>query len=153
MNTLKTLSYETLAAMAEFVPTASDNDVAHYRIQDESIGTIEQRHIQNADVTVIEYKAEMTSDFKIEHNKEQMLHTMNSCFLMQGTSELHLRKSNFSADIDSLQHHNIYAPETAYDLLISKDVHVFHLAIDRQYYAGLLCEKERNSAQIKQKLL
>lgn len=153
MKTLKTLSYETLAAMAEFVPTASDSDVAHYRIQDQSIGTIEQRHIQNADATVVEYKAAMTSDFKIEHNKEQMLHTMNSCFLIEGNSELRLHKSNFSADLDSLQHHNIYAPETSYDLLISKDVHVFHLAIDRQYYTSLLCEQERNTAQIRQKLL
>ena len=153
MNTFKTLSYSTLASLAEPVPMESDADIVQYRIQDKEFGTIEQRYLHNPYVTVIEYKADLNGNFRIQHDEEQMLTSMNSCFLFQGSIGLHLRESKFSAALDPLQHHHIYAPEPEYDLLVRKNAHVFHLAIDREYYAGLLCEHERGTAQIKQKLL
>jgi AraC family transcriptional regulator, transcriptional activator of the genes for pyochelin and ferripyochelin receptors len=154
MNTFKTLSYHTLTAMAESIPpTDAEAGTAHFKIRDKEFGAIEQRHIHHPHVTIIEYKADLNGNFRIRHDEEQMLHSMNSCFLLQGSIGLHLRNSNFSTALDPLQHHNIFAPEPEYDLLIGKNAHVFHLAIDREYYAGLLCERERHTARIQQKLL
>ncbi|HYG18019.1 MAG TPA: AraC family transcriptional regulator, partial [Ohtaekwangia sp.] len=64
-----------------------------------------------------------------------------------------LSQSNFSTHLDSQQHHSIYAPEPNYELLVRKNIHGFHLAIDRDYYAGLLCEYDPRTARIKEKLL
>lgn len=153
MNPYQTLSYQDIASNAQVNALHHENDFMVQRLEDKSWGALELRTMDHPHVNITEYKAVFNGKYQVQYDVEQMLHSMNVCMVMQGNVGLTLTDSKFSTDLASLQHHNIYANETAYSLWINQFVNVVHLAIDLDYYADLLCEKDRWTASMKEKLL
>lgn len=151
MNHLRTLSFSHIAALAKSLPSAS-SEKQHYSVSSNDLGRIEATLLRSGSVTAIEYKADLHHDLCIQYNEEQMLNSMNICFSFQGDVDIHLRQSDFSTGLAAYQHHYLYAPETRYDLRIRKNTHGFHLAVDLDYYAALLCEQDKNTARIKERI-
>jgi AraC family transcriptional regulator, transcriptional activator of the genes for pyochelin and ferripyochelin receptors len=153
MNPYQTLSYQDIVANAQVNSLTKQNDFIVQRLEDKNWGALETRTLDHSHVNITEYKAVFNGKYQVQYDVEQMLRSMNVCMVMQGDIGLTLTDSKFSTDLSSLQHHNIYANETAYSLWINQFVNVVHLAIDVEYYADLLCENDRWTATMKEKLL
>ena len=151
MNHLKTLSFLNVQSLASPVPSPA-TDSQHYRVFHDNIGQIEATLLQSECVTAVAYKADLHEDLCIQYDEEQMLRSMNICFTVQGGADLHLKESNFSTGLSAFQHHCIYAPETRYDIRIGKNTHGFHLAVDLDYYAELLCDHDKSTAMLKERI-
>jgi AraC family transcriptional regulator, transcriptional activator of the genes for pyochelin and ferripyochelin receptors len=153
MNSYQTLSYTDIALNAQTNSIAQQNDFVVQRLEDKSWGSLELKTLEHPHVYITEYKADFKGKYQLQYDVEQMRHSMNICMVLQGDIGLTLEDSKFNTDLSSLQHHNIYADETEYSLRINKFVNVVHLAIDLEYYADLLCESDRWTASMKERIL
>jgi AraC family transcriptional regulator, transcriptional activator of the genes for pyochelin and ferripyochelin receptors len=152
MNKIKTLSFPNIKALATPVAATSSSDNQHFKVHRYDFGQIEATLLQSGSVSAVEYRADLHEDLCIQCDEEQMLHTMNICFSFQGAAGLHLKQSNVATELAAFQHHCIYAPESAYDFSIKKNSSGFHLAVDLDYYTGLLCEQNMHTAKIKERI-
>lgn len=153
MNNFQTLSYLDIAGNAPIHTLTQQDDFVVEKIEDKSWGALELKMLNHPHVSITEYKAEFNGNYQLQYDVQEMLHSMNVCMVLQGDVGLTLNDSRFTTDLSTLQHHNIYAPETEYSLWIRRFVNVVHLAIDLEYYADLLCENDRWTASLKEKLL
>lgn len=153
MNTFQTLSYQDIALNAKTKLLTQQDDFIVQRLEDKSWGSLELRTLSHSHVNITEYHANLNGRYQLHYDVDQMLHSMNVCMVMQGGVGLNLTDSKFNTDLSTLQHHNIYANETAYSLWINRVVNVIHIAIDLEYYVGLLCGQDRWMAGVKEKLL
>ncbi len=153
MNTYQTLSYTDIAANAQINSIIQQNDFAVQRLEDKGWGSLELKTLEHPHVYVTEYNAKLNGKYHLQYDVEQMRHSMNICMVLQGDMGLTLTDSKFNTGLSTLQHHNIYANETAYSLSIDQFVNVVHMAIDLDYYAELLCENDRWTASMKERLL
>jgi AraC-like DNA-binding protein len=151
MNNIKTLSYLNVASMAKEV--SREADILHYVVDHPCLGKMESRHVSNHHVDIIEFKTDTLEDVRVQYDEKQMLHSLNVCFALEGTVGLDLKESKFSTTLSTHQHHHIFAPEPEYDIQATKKVHGFHLSIDLDYFANLMCEKDAYTARVKDKLL
>jgi AraC family transcriptional regulator, transcriptional activator of the genes for pyochelin and ferripyochelin receptors len=147
MNTAKKLSFPILSTFARPVPPVPSSENQHFKVQHQSFGQIEAALLRSGHITAVEYKADLHHDLCIQYNEQQMLNTMNICFSFHGNVGIQLKQSNFTAGLSPYEHHSVYAPETEYDVNIKKNTHGFHLAIDLDYYTGLLCDKNLTTAR------
>ncbi len=153
MKTYQTLSYQDIASNATINSLGQQNDFVVQHLEDKGWGSLELRTLDHPHVYITEYKAELNGKYQLQYDVEQMLHSMNICMVLQGDIGLTLTDSKFNTNLSALQHHNIYANETAYSLWINQFVNVVHMAIDLDYYADLLCENDRWTAGMKERLL
>jgi AraC-like DNA-binding protein len=152
MNTLRTLSFSDLEALAKPVTPPPFSDNFHVKVDQREFGQIDATLLQSGSITAVSYKADLQEDLCIQYNEEQMLQSMNICFSFQGDVDLQLKQSNFSATLAPFQHHCLFAPETEYDIRIKKNTQGFHLAVDLEYYMSLLCEHDAGTARLKERI-
>jgi AraC-like DNA-binding protein len=152
MPDFQTLTFNNVC---ELSTQSKDNDypeMNHYRLVKKEVGILETKELHHEIATVIEYKSDIAENLRIQYNEVQMLSHVNICFTMAGHVGIHFPESKFKTTLSDFQHHHIFAPEPRYDLLVNKCVKGYHLAIDREYYAGLLCEKDRMTGKLKDDL-
>lgn len=137
----------------EEVPTSDGGDFIHRRALHKSWGSLENRVLKNKFYGIHQLRADFNDTFRVSFDEEQMLSNINICLAMNGRIGLDLKESDFNTTLSAQNHHSIYSPETRYDLVIDKSVHVVHITVDREYYAGLLHDNERSEAIMKNKLL
>jgi AraC family transcriptional activator of pyochelin receptor len=153
MKHYQTLSFKDFLANMEEVPSNDGGDFIHRRALHRAWGSLENRTLKNKFFGIHQLRADFNDTFRISFDEEQMLNNMNICLAMNGRIGLDLKESEFATTLSAHNHHSVYSHETRYDLVIDKSVHVVHITIDREYYAGLLHDNERSEATIKNKLL
>jgi AraC family transcriptional regulator, transcriptional activator of the genes for pyochelin and ferripyochelin receptors len=153
MKNCQTISFSDFLAHMDEVPSNEGNDFTHLRAKHKAWGSLENRTFKNKFFGIHQIQADFNDMFRISFDEQQMLNNMNICLTMNGKIGLDLKESDFNTSLSSRKHHCIYSPETRYDLIIDKSVHVVHITVDREYYAGLLQENERTEAIMKKKLL
>jgi AraC family transcriptional activator of pyochelin receptor len=153
MKNCQTISFSDFLAHMDEVPSNEGNDFTHLRAKHKAWGSLENKTLKNKFFGIHQIRADFNDVFRISFDEEQMLNNMNICLAMEGKIGLDLKESDFNTTLSSRKHHSIYSHETRYDLIIDKSVHVVHITVDREYYAGLLQENERTEATMKKKLL
>jgi AraC-like DNA-binding protein len=153
MRKSQTISFSELAESMEQVHADRALDFSYSKAKNKALGSLEKKTLHSKFFGINELKADFTGNFRIAFNEDQMLHNMNICIALDGNVSLDLKESNLLTSLSPLKHHCVYSHETDYDLIINKSVHVIHITIDREYYAGLLGETERTSAVMKEKLM
>jgi len=153
MKDYQTLTFREISSVMEEVSTDLNTDFVHRKAQHKEFGILENRILQKGFFGIQEFRTNLNGSFRIAFDEAHMLQNMNICAVLDGKLSIDLKESSFSASLNGLEHHGVYAHETEYDLCIDKDVHVVHITVDREYYAGLLHDNERAVAGIKEKLL
>lgn len=147
-----TLSYPEV--QAHFKPASEDaSGFTHRATGQQRWGAFEEKVFTSPHYRFMEYSASPASHFNIRYHEEQLPHCMNICIALQGMVEVKLKESGVSAALTGLRHHSLYSDEQEYDLVVNKNIHGIHVAIEREYYANLLCDQTRWTAQLKEKLL
>jgi AraC family transcriptional regulator, transcriptional activator of the genes for pyochelin and ferripyochelin receptors len=152
MSQFKTLNFNNVCELSTHVKDGDDPALDQYRIVKKAAGVLETRELKHDMATVIEYWADGSDNFRIQYDDARMLNHVNICFTMEGHVGIQFPESKFKTSLADFQHHHIFAPDPRYDLLVSKHVKGFHLAIDRAYYAGLLCEQDNRTRKLKDDL-
>jgi AraC family transcriptional activator of pyochelin receptor len=153
MKNCQTISFSDFLAHMHEVPSHEGNDFTHLRAKHKAWGSLENRTLKNKFFGIHQIRADFNDTFRVSFDEQQMLSNMNICLAMNGKIGLALKESDFNTSLSSRMHHAIYSNETKYDLIIDKSVHVVHITVDREYYAGLLQDNERTEATMKNKLL
>lgn len=153
MKNCQSISFSDFLAHMHEVPSSEGNDFTHLRAKHKAWGSLENRTLKNKFFGIHQIRADFNDTIRVSFDEQQMLNNMNICLSMNGNVGLSLKESEFSTSLSSRKHHCIYSNETKYDLVVDKSVHVVHITVDREYYAGLLQENERTEATMKSKLL
>ena len=140
MNISQTLTCQDFD-LQEIKP-AAPSDFLHARGQHKAWGSLESNTLKHRFFGIHEFKTDFNDCFRVCFDEASMLNSMNVCIVLDGNISLNLRDSQFATSLSAFKHHFIYAPETAYSLVVDKFVRVVHIEIDKAYYAGLLPENE-----------
>ena len=151
MPPYKTLSFNNLCELSTVSKADQCPDVNEYKLVKKEVGALDTRELKHDIATIIEYKSVVEDNLRIAYNEEQMLNSVNICFVMEGTAALDFPKTKFRTTLADF-HHHIFAPEPRYDLLVHKNVRGFHLSIDREYYSNLLCPEDKSTRRLKEDL-
>jgi AraC-like DNA-binding protein len=151
---MKTLTLSYPEVESRFQQTSEDvSGFIHRTTGQQSWGAFEEKVLTSSHYRFMEYSASPAANFNIQYNEAQLPHCMNICIALQGMVEVKLRESGLSAALTGLRHHSLYSYEQEYDLIVNKNIHGIHVAIEREYYANLLCDQTRWTATLKEKLL
>lgn len=149
----QTLLYQDILSCSTHLPASDQTDFNYQVSENEQWGKIEERNLVTDHFALFEYQTTLTDTFRVRYEQKQMLDCINVCMALQGEIGVEMKNSNFKAGLSAHHHHTLFAPEPEYDVLFGKRSRVIHLAISKDYYIDLLCDKERWSANLKENIL
>ncbi|SKC88638.1 AraC family transcriptional regulator [Ohtaekwangia koreensis] len=149
----QTLSYRDVATFFQQTSVADSPGLMKRVSGKQPWGTLEEKILSGDHYRFMEYAVCPVGNFRMQYQEEQMPNSINICIALQGEVGVTLKESGMSAVLTGLRHHSMYAYEQEYDLIVRKNIHGIHIALDREYYANLLCDNDRWTASLKEKLL
>lgn len=100
-------------------------------------GSYQEKNTLLGPIKMYELRANLNKDFNILFRDEQMNNDIHFCSTLQGNVKGSFCNRKVKDELMALQHHHLYAPDSQYELIF-KDLHVLHLAIDRNYFINLI---------------
>lgn len=136
--------------VAPFLSTRSDGGIGvESHLNNPAWGQFSERNFVLENVKVFSFKADLHRPFRIHYVDDAMPRMVNLCLATEG--EILVEFPQVKAGLESARHHGMYIAETRYDVVTQK-IDVAHIEVDREYFTGLLCDSERWSAALKERL-
>lgn len=107
------------------------------------------------EINVVKFEAQVQHDVHLQKREAYECTTVDTCIFLDGTMETDFSGLDKRMIMRKGMQNFIYKPDASDDHYISAQeaIKILHVSVDRFYYATLLCEKEKWSADLKEKLL
>jgi AraC-like DNA-binding protein len=112
-----------------------------------------ERSIDLGHIRVFEHKADFNRKVNVHFTDHSLRDNVHHCMSVDGEMGAHFQHLKLSAHLNPKTFHQVYLPGQEYHLSMQRTFVNVHVEVKRDYYTSLLCDSERWSAEMKQKLL
>jgi AraC-like DNA-binding protein len=112
-----------------------------------------QRSIDLGHIRVFEHKADFRQQVNVQFTDHLLRDHVHHCMSVDGEMGTHVKHLKLSAHLNPKTFHQVYLPDQEYHLSMQRSLINVHVEVKRDYYTSLLCDSEKWSAEMKQKLL
>ncbi|HEY5824158.1 MAG TPA: AraC family transcriptional regulator [Cyclobacteriaceae bacterium] len=144
-----TINYQDFAN--EFQTTAQVDSVSCIPSVQHRWGSYQEKCTLLGPIKMYELRADLNSDFNVLFRDEQMTNDIHFCSTLKGNVKGTFCNRKVKDELMASQHHYIYAPDSNYELVF-KNLHVLHLAIDRNYFINLIDGSETWMEELRKSL-
>ncbi len=118
-------------------------------------GKLSISHLSLPDISLVKFEGKVQRNLRLENRDEYESSTVDSCIFLEGSVESDFAGLQGRMSMRKGMQNFIYKPETIDDHYVpaQEGLKLLHFSVDRFYYATLLCEKEKWSADLKERLL
>jgi AraC family transcriptional regulator, transcriptional activator of the genes for pyochelin and ferripyochelin receptors len=148
------IDYQDLATELIAIPGAeSTYEFSERKTQDTDIGHFHERSITLGPVKVHEIRTNFTRECKVAVSDAGLSRAIHLCLPLQGSIGGTFEDAQISTVLQPRTHHYLFVQGQEYELKFEKDTKVAHIEFELNYFNSLLCESERWSAELQEKIL
>jgi len=147
-------------------PTIDFEEFCYYTTQTEEqngFQTVERQHpefgfwkesyMNLGHIKVYQHVANLKETVNVLFEDTDAKNHVHHCISVGGEMNAHFVNAGLSAKLSSKKFHQVFVPENEYLLGMGKSFVNVHIEIERTYYAGLLSDSEKWSAEVRRKIL
>jgi AraC-like DNA-binding protein len=155
MNNFSYLDYSSIVPTTPLpLGQTPQGEFATYDPLRQDWGSLDVGDLQLGHVRMAKINASLNRNICLQKRDPQESTTVDTCIFLQGTMETDFSGIGRIPMSKGMQNF-IYKPDAQDDHYVpaQQSLHILHLSVDRQYYAKLLSESEKWSAELREKLL
>ena len=140
------------ANIPAFSPT-STAEFTDFDVMDNDLGKMAMSCLSLPHVQVVNFDGEVRQNVHLKKQGEEET-TVDTCVFLDGNVESEFLGFNGRFSMRKGYQNFLYQPWNVSDHYLAKQkLNIFHICVDRHYYTTLLCDKEKWSSELKEKLL
>ncbi len=116
-------------------------------------GSWNERSLDLGHIRVHEHQANLHKKVNVHFDDGDVMHYVHHCMSLEGKMGARFVEYNIDACLHPNSFHNVFLPGDEYFLTMEEKFVNVHIEIARDYFAGLLSDSEKWSAELKEKLL
>lgn len=135
--------------------TATSGDCHDFQVFERThpeFGTWREKSLDLGHIRVHEHRADLTREINVRFDDGSVDEYVHHCMTVEGAMGANFTDYNISANLTPQSFHNLFLPADEYYLTMEQQFVNVHIEVKREYYMSLLCDSERWSAELKQKL-
>ncbi|MBL0740285.1 helix-turn-helix transcriptional regulator [Chryseolinea lacunae] len=150
-----TVDYACVLPPAFHTPPSDQVEFATHAPIRTEWGTVDVKDMVLPEIRVVAFDSQVNQNLHLQQREGWESNTVDTCIFLDGTIESDFAGLTKGMVMHKGMHNFVYKPDVGQDhyLTAQERLNVLHLSVDRLYYCDLLCEKERWSASLKEKLL
>jgi AraC-like DNA-binding protein len=138
------------------IPSSSQTSTAEFAdfdLMDNDLGKMAMSCLTLPYMQVVKFNGEVRQNVHLKKQVEEET-TVDTCVFLDGIVESEFMGVNDRFVMQKGNQNFVYQPLNVSDHYFPKqNLKVFHINVDRQYYTTLLCDQEKWSSELKEKLL
>jgi len=155
MNNFLTVDYSEILPFTDPLQIQTTGEFKTLHAIDCDWGQMKINQLSLPEITLVKFEGQIRQNLHLRKRAPHESTTVDSCIFLDGSVDSDFAGMSERISMRKGMHNFIYKPEAIDDHYVKAQdgIKLLHLSIDRFYYSSLLCEKEKWSADLKERLL
>lgn len=155
MKNFTSVNYSEILPNNMLVNTQATAEFMELNSIDCDWGQMSVSHLALPEISLVKFEGQVKRNLHLKKREEYEANTVDTCIFLEGAVESDFAGLSERMRMQKGMQNFIYKPESIDDHYVPAQpgLNLLHLSIDRFYYATMLSEKEKWSADLKERLL